>query len=154
MKVVRDNIIYVQRSDILMICLTDNVPESIIYSQFGKGVVKTDSTNINDFIKFEKENEIEFFKQADWIIDYDELKELSDDEIDNFINNIYKEIKELRIKYASLDDFEKITNRDIIFRSKLLEYKTESLEKLKFSNRKSLENSLPEECKTPQYVLK
>ena len=62
---------------------------------FGNGVTIINDSNRYDFVKFDEESEIEFFKGLDWMIDYNEVKDLSEDEIIKLAKNIEKEREKL-----------------------------------------------------------
>ena len=75
MKIITENSIFVQRNDITYLNQSNlEVPTSI----FGNGVSTTCNVNKYDFIEFKEKEEIDFFKNIDWLIDYNEVKDLSD----------------------------------------------------------------------------
>ena len=46
------------------------------------------ASNRNDYVMFDEENEINFFKKADWILDYQEMKKLTEFETKTLIADI------------------------------------------------------------------
>ena len=58
---------------------------------FGNSIIIFDNFNINEFVEFNNQEEIEFFKNTDWIIDYNEIKKLSEEEIFDLARSIIKE---------------------------------------------------------------
>ena len=85
MKIIRDNCAYVQLSDIKTLeqsYTKVNTPKAILDKASTKdGLILLNESNRINFVKYEEESEVEFFKNIDWIVDYDELKDLSDEEL-------------------------------------------------------------------------
>ncbi len=82
MKIITNDSAYVQKNDISYLNLSDlPIPASIFMKVFGNGVTIINDSNRYDFVKFDEESEIEYFKDLDWMIDYNEVKDLSEDEI-------------------------------------------------------------------------
>lgn len=102
MKMINKKAVYVQKKDIALLRkvwkLDDTVlPSSIFIKCIGeKSAIEENGKDRLDFVMFENEDEIEFFKNIYWIYDYDKLKELNGEEI----QNIYFE---LRNKITKLD---------------------------------------------------
>lgn len=77
MKIIKDNAIYVQKNDIGFLNQTDlEIPMSIYLKVFGNGIVVINNKNKYEFVKFDEEVEIRFFKEQNCIIDYDTIKDL------------------------------------------------------------------------------
>ena len=76
MKIVTNEAIYVQKNDLVFLNQTDiPIPASIFMKAFGKGATIINYNNRFDFVKFEDSKEIEFFKNMDFILDYDLVKD-------------------------------------------------------------------------------
>jgi hypothetical protein len=91
-KIINSDSAYVQKNDIAYLNSFDlPIPFSIFMKVFGNGVTIINDSNRYDFVKFDEESEIEFFKGLDWMIDYNEVKDLSEDEIIKLAKNIEKE---------------------------------------------------------------
>ena len=63
--------VYVQMQDFMELNLRDIPIPSFIYEVF-KGVIIVDDSNRFDFVRFDDDQEVKFFKGIDFIIDYDE----------------------------------------------------------------------------------
>lgn len=92
-------IIYVQRQDISFLNrINDPIPASIFFKAYPSGVNITDGSNRFDYLKFEEPEEVEFFKKADYIIDADEYKNLTIEEVElkfeEVRSNILKKIND------------------------------------------------------------
>ena len=93
MKIITNDSAYVQKNDIAYLNSSDlPIPASIFMKVFGNGVTIINDSNRYDFVKFDEESEIEYFKGLDWMINYNEVKDLSEE----FKNSIgEKEYNEL-----------------------------------------------------------
>lgn len=128
MKIIRKDAVYVQMNDLMFLNGTDiPIPDSIFLKIFGQGTVVVNNSNRYNFVKFEDESEIEYFKELDWIIDYDSVKELDKDEINQLVNQIVDKEQEIADKFNNLPENEKVDNFDMVARYEELEYKEYSL---------------------------
>ena len=92
MKIITDNAAYVQKKDIAYLSQTNIArPISIFLKVFDLGAITIDENNKNEFIKFDSQKDISFFRNIDWIIDYNEVKDLSEKEIIELGQSIAKE---------------------------------------------------------------
>ena len=94
------------------------VPNSV------KKIIDNSAFSVNEenaltFIKFTLPEEIEFFKSLDWIFDYNQVQNLSKEEIENIIRNLLREI-------ISLDDNKNI-NKENLAKFMILKHKMTSL---------------------------
>ena len=79
MKIVTDKAVYIQKNDIIRLSQSYlNIPESVFLQIYATGVIIADDKDKYEFIKIEGDKEIDFFKSIDWIIDYNEVKDLSE----------------------------------------------------------------------------
>ena len=120
-KIITDDAVYVQKNDITYLNHTDlPIPASIFMKVFGNGIVVVDDSNRYEFEKFENTDEIEFFKGLDWIVDYNSVKDLSDDEIIEIGQSIAQ-------KFNSMSSDERKENMEMITQCELLDFKMYSL---------------------------
>lgn len=78
MKVISKGNVYVQMQDMGYLNSSDvPIPASIFMKVFGKGVTIIDVHNRFDYVCFDEPHEIAYFKNLDFIIDYEEYKDLS-----------------------------------------------------------------------------
>lgn len=130
MKIVTDNAAYLQKYflDVLInatLVTGEGVPVSL-FDVVNKRVFK--KSEEKDFIKFTKKDEIEFLKNADWIIDYNEYIDKSVEEIEELISNVDLEGNELNEYYASLSEEKRAEEYGLLsIKAKMLKYKRESL---------------------------
>jgi len=148
MKIITDNSVYVQRKDLKFlntnICI--KMPETIICKIFEDSFksIKSDE----DFIKFEDDFDMEFLKDIDWIINYNDVKDLTEEELIELGEKVTEQKNELSNKFYSMDINGRLKNFDIITRCDLLKYKMQSLADVIFYKRGKLDIKLPEEVNT------
>ena len=128
MKIFRNDAVYVQKNDIAYLNNTDlSIPASIFMKVFGSGIVIIDDSNRYDFIDFTEPKDIEFFSSLDWIFDYDDVMDLSEEEIMDLGNSIAEKRNEIVNEFSSMDKNEKEKNLSMIQQCDLLEFKLLSL---------------------------
>ena len=87
--------ILVQKKDILkLIDLDINVPISILYTL----KLKDGEFSLDDYMEFFDLEEISFFANFNWLIDYDTYKNFSETELEIAISKVQKIINELEMK--------------------------------------------------------
>lgn len=81
-----------------------SVPASIFMKVFSKPVITTDENRFN-FVKFDDEHEIKFFKDLNFIIDYMQYKDLTDEQLEeewskivDKLNSVAEEWNKMSIK--------------------------------------------------------
>ena len=136
--------VYVQMNDLMMLNQSDMPIPASIFEKVFTGVVIVDDSNRMDFVEFDKPNEIEFFKSVDWIVDYKELRKLSDDELEEKAQEAAKELNEIAEKYNSMSVEEREKNQDLIIRHELLNYKIQYYSEIYNLKKGNIKMSIPE----------
>lgn len=123
MKIVRDDCVYVQRIDIADLFRENLLLSRSIFSKvFGENNVSID--DMYSFIKFDDPKVTAYFKQMDCIVDYDEVKDLSPEQIMELGKNIEKQRNDIRKR---LDSSHQFSDRNMMMHYKLLNFKVRSL---------------------------
>lgn len=144
MKIITKNAVYVQRNDMGFLEQTDlSIPASIFKKAFCNGVSIINDDNRYEFIKFEEQSEIEFFKKLDWIIDYGSLKDLEEQKIMELGQKIVEQQKEIATKYNAMSDEECEKNANMVTEYENLGFKILSLRDLVWFNQGELHFDLP-----------
>ena len=118
--------VYVHLNDIMELTQTNMpIPASIIDKVFGGKFLIVDDSNRDDFVEFDKKEEIDFFKSIEWIADYKKYRDLTQDELKLLVEETNKEIDDIATKYNTLSYTEKENN---------LGYLSPIQYRLKFSN--------------------
>lgn len=91
MKVIRNGVCYVEKNDILFLGM---LPEEIVEAPF---IVES------KWVKFENQKAVNFFRETEVIIDYDELSSKKEEELLETENKVEKELNDICTKwlYAS-----------------------------------------------------
>lgn len=91
MKVIRNGVCYVEKNDILFLGM---LPEEIVEAPF---IIES------KWIKFENQKAVNFFRETEVIIDYDELSNKKEEELLEIENKVEKELNDICTKwlYAS-----------------------------------------------------
>ena len=151
MKIITENAVYVQKNDITYLNHTDlPIPASIFIKVFGNGVVIIDDSNRYEFEKFEDNHEIEFFKRLDWIVDYNSVKDLSDDEIIEIGKSIAQSKNQIAKQFNSMSENERKENLEMVTQCELLDFKMYSLRDILWFKQGHLKMTLPEGVDYPE----
>lgn len=152
MKIVTNNAVYVQKDDMIALNETDlPIPTSIFNKVWGVGITIIDGTNRYEFIKFEEEHEIEYFKELDWIVDYNELKDLDESEFIALGEKAAEEQKEIAEKYNFMTKEEQNQNQDLVSRHQMLTFKIYSIRDVLWFKQGHIRFALPEGVEYPKW---
>ena len=150
MKIITDDSVYVQKDDITYLDQTDlPIPESIFMKVFGNGIVIIDDSNRYEFVKFDAPEEIEFFKGLSWMINYNEVKDLSKEETIALAQSIVQEKNEIATKFNSMSEKEKKENMQMVQQCELLDFKMDSLRDIFWFKQGYIKIDLPEGIEYP-----
>lgn len=150
MKIITDNAVYVQKNDIAFLNQTDlAIPASIFMKVFGNGIVIIDDSNRYEFVKFEAPEEIELFKGIDWMIDYNEVKDLSEEETIALGQSIAEEKNNIAQRFNSMTPEERKKNMTMVSQCELLDFKMYSLRDVLWFKQGHIKMELPEGVDLP-----
>lgn len=115
MKISSNNNIYIQVIDLLWLnTLNIDMPDIIKRKLFKVSYnLINGSINNTDFIYFDSNEIIKYFNNLDWIIDYNEVKDLSLIELINYSNDIKNKCNNLIKKYNKMNYYDKLINSSI-----------------------------------------
>ncbi len=152
MKIITDNAIYVQKNDMVYLNQLDlAIPTSIFMKVFGSGVVIIDDSNRYEFVKFDAPEEIEFIKGIDWMIDFNKVKDLSEEEMITLGRSIAEERNRVAHKLNSMTQEEIKENMNMVSQYKLLDFKMYSLRDVLWFKQGKIKIELPEGVTLPTY---
>lgn len=137
MKIIRNEVCYVEFDDLRFL---SPLPQDVFYE------LKVYYSNNIKFIKFTKKNALNFFKENEYIIDYDSIKDLSYIELECKIKEIKNKLNLLSGKWlnGSIAERDKL-NKDKEYNSliKNLKYMLKTLENYK-NNKSTYDNEVKE----------
>ena len=153
MKIIRDNRIYIQAKDIALLADSHmDVPQEIVEDY--NHTSSSRMNNLERYLCFEGETAIRFFSNQDWIINYDDIKNIT---LDDCLSLLYKSLDEKNKVLVGLSGLYEIKSKKteaiINDRIKFLEYKNEQLKDIAkcIINEEPL--PLPRELNPKQTVL-
>lgn len=150
MKIITDNAIYVQKNDIVYLNQTDlAIPASIFIKVFGNDIVIINDSNRYEFVKFEAPEEIEFFKGIDWIINYNQVKDLSEEETIALGQSFAKEKNNIAQRFNSMVPEERKDNMNMVSQCEFLDFKMYSLRDILWFKQGHIKMELPEGVDLP-----
>lgn len=157
MKIITDDAVYVQKNDITYLnqylSLSNlPIPSSIFEKVFGSNIIIIDNSNRYEFIKFDKPEEIEFFQGIDWMIDYNKVKDLSEEEIIALAKSIAEENNEIARRFNSMTPEERKKNINMAFQYELLDFKICSLRDILWFKQGHIKMDLPKGIDFPNEV--
>lgn len=145
MKIITNEAVYVQKNDIGFLNQTDlPIPASIFLKVFGNGITIIDNSNRFEFVKFEGESEIEFFKSQDWIVDYDSVKDLDESQIMELGQAVAQQQNNIATQYNSMTNDDRRKNKHMVFECERLDFKMYSLRDTLWFKQGHLQFDLPE----------
>lgn len=146
MKIITNDATYVQKNDIAYLNQTDlDIPTSIYLKTCETGTFIVDDSNRYEFIRFNKSDEIQFFKNQDWILDYNQVKDKTEDELIEYCERIITQYNELAETFNALSEQEQMQNTELDMQCDLLAFKLFSLQEFIFYRKGLLEMQLPSE---------
>lgn len=154
MKIITENAVYVQKNDIVYLNNIElAIPASIFMKVFGNGIVIINDSNRYEFVKFEAPEEIEFFKGIDWMIDYNEVKDLSE-EIISLGQSIAEEKNNIAQRFNSMTPEERKENMNMVSQYELLDFKMYSLRDFLWFRQGHIKMKLPKELEQEKGIRK
>lgn len=108
-------VVYVQMQDLgYLVNESDlSVPESFFTKVFTGMTYITDSNRF-DFVKFDDDEDVKFFKELEFIIDFDKYKGLTDEQLERESIKVITEINEIAEKWNSMSEEEQEKNGDLL----------------------------------------
>lgn len=116
-------VVYVQMQDIMYLNYTDiSIPISINRKVFKPGVSVIKDSNRFNFVRFDEETEVKFFEELQFIIDYDEYKNFTDEQFEKEKEKIGIRLNEINNKFNDMTEEEIRLNMYLIEEYENLEY--------------------------------
>ncbi len=150
MKIVRDNKLYVQNKDLARLMMASVVygvglPSEVVNKVFGD-IFVVNEENEKKYIDFEEKESIDFFDKLPYIVDYDKIKEMTEEGIQFLLRCIIEEINEICDEFNSLSDESKNKKYyETITKVQLLEHKFYDVRNILWEKQGHIKNSMPEQ---------
>jgi hypothetical protein len=106
MKIFANDKVYVQLKDLSLLFNVGgySIPQSIYKIALSKSLNMTEETK-NSFIEFDDPKDIEFIRSVDYIIDFDEYKDMTNKEYQNFVLSASRRIENNNEKYDATNKY-------------------------------------------------
>jgi len=148
MKLFRNNRVYVQMNDVMFaMSHSDSVP-GVVVNQIFKGIVIVTNDNKMDFVNFDDKTAINYFKSLDFIVNYDDYKDLSIEELDAKAEELIEKIGVVADKYNGLSEEKRAKHHDLVDEYEKLEYVINCLGEIKGIKLGTNHMDIPEENTT------
>lgn len=152
MKIIENNKIYVQKKDIKFLNTSPfyiPIPSSLLSIIYDEKIREIDDVSKNQFIEFSSPEEINFFQSIDWIINYDEIKDLGEREIFNVALNLAQNKNDILSKFSYMSKKTKIRNANLLIECDLIDFKIYSLKEILAFKKGLIQIELPKGVKYP-----
>lgn len=114
--------VYVQMQDIMQLNQSDMpIPESI-YTKVFTGITIVNGSNRFDFVSFDEAHEVKFFRELEFVIDYDQYKELTDEQLGEKGQKLVMKANEIAEKWNSMSSDEREQNSNLFQEHENIEY--------------------------------
>ena len=153
MKIITKDCAYVQYTDIAelidaLIVTKAECPQSVLETCYGT-TFTCNSDNQFEFMEFYNEDAIEFFKNLNYMVDYNDIKEASEEALANYSNSLAFDRNKMIQTYNQMskqkqDEYQE----DVELRTRLLDHKIQTLEQFRLFKAGKLRMDLPEGIST------
>ena len=106
--------VYVQMQDIMHLNNTDMPIPASIYTKVFTGIVIVDDSNRFDFVRFDEEHEVKFFRELDFVIDYDQYKDLTDEQLEEEGQKLATKANEIAERWNAMTPEERQKNSNLL----------------------------------------
>lgn len=115
--------VYVQMADMMQLYQSNMpIPASIFEKVFTSGMIYADNLNWFKFIRFDKEHEVKFFREIEFILDYDQYKDLNDEQLDKEGRELTNRANKIAEKWNPMSVDEREQNCNLIEEHENIEY--------------------------------
>ncbi len=129
MKITTNEAVYVQKNDLGYLFSSNiSIPSSIYLRPEMTETMVIDDSNRYEFIKFEDQSEIEFFNGIKWMVEYNDVKDLSVGDILGLEEDTVEEQNRIARKYNAMSVADRKKNYHMVEESNLLNFKLYSLD--------------------------
>ena len=145
MKIITDDKAYVQLNDLSVLMKFNegkSIPGSVIDEVFSEIFICTDETRYQ-FREFSKPEQIKFFKELDYSVNYLDYKDMSEEEIIKCGDAIAKEMNEVANKVNALVNAKKEAPEELYNKYEQLEFKLLSLRDILWFKQGHIKMQLP-----------
>ena len=115
-------VVYVQMQDIMHLNQSDLPIPASIYIKVFTGITIVDDSNRFDFVRFDEEHEVSFFRDLEFVIDYEKYKDLTDEQLKEEGKKLAVKANEIAEKWNNMSEEERKQNTNLLQEHKNLGY--------------------------------
>lgn len=155
MKIITNDCAYVQNSDIAelmnaLIVTQTECPKSVFETSFSCPFTCNEE-NQYEFIEFHDKDAIEFFKNANYIIDYSDVKDAKKEVLQNYLNKLETDKNKMIQLYNQMSkEKQSEYHSSINLRTRLIDHKIKTLKEFELFKNGKLRMELPEGIEYPK----
>lgn len=121
-------VVYVQMQDIMYLHHETDIPiPATIFMKVFTGVTIVTDANRFNFVRFEEEHEVKFFRELEFIIDFDQYKVFSDEQLEEEVHRILARATDIATKWNGMKPEEREENYSLYEEHRNLGYMLEFL---------------------------
>ena len=144
-------VVYVQRHDMMYINSEMDIPiPASVFLKFFNGITIVDDSNRFEFVKFEGEDAVKYFKDLDFIIDFDQYKGFTDDQLEEEVQKLGAKANEIAEKWNSMTEKKRKENISLLEEYQKIEYMIQFLCEIYAVKHKKREMPFPEFVEIPE----
>lgn len=108
-------VVYVQMQDIMYLSNETDMPiPATIFTKVFTGVTIVTDANRFEFVKFDEEHEVKFFRDLEFVIDYDKYKDLTDEQLEEEGQKLAVKANEIAEKWNNMSEEERKQNSNLL----------------------------------------
>lgn len=143
--------VYVQMQDIMYLSNEIDMPiPATIFTKVFTGVTIVTDANRFEFVKFDEEHEVKFFKDIGFIIDFDQYKDFSDDQLEEEAQRLGTKANEIAEKWNGMTEEERKQNASLYEEHRNLGYMINFLSEIYAVKHKKRVMPFPDFVKMPE----
>ena len=149
MKIITDDAVYVMKNDLKQLFIANS--NEMFRKIFNNIILVIDDSNRYEFEKFDGQREMDFFKGTDWMVDYNDVKDLSKEELEQMCQDIADKRCQITHEFRLMPEDERKKNAQAIeLPCTLLDFKMISLRDILWFKMGRLSITLPEGVDYPK----
>lgn len=143
-------VVYVQMQDIMHLNQSDLPIPASIYTKVFTGVTIVNDSNRFDFVRFDEEHEVRFFRDLEFVIDYDKYKDLTDEHLEEEGQKLAVKANEIAEKWNNMSEEERKQNSNLLQEHENLGYMLNFLSEIYAVKHRKRKMPFPEFVQVPK----
>lgn len=124
MKIITENCVYVQKNDLAYLQSSSLPIPAPVYLAIVKDGFCVNNVNRWEFVRFEGEPFIDYFRGLDWIVDYDAIKNLDEKELISCGQSYADRRRDIALELSEMSESERRKRKDLPIEFELLGYQS------------------------------